>query len=102
MEKTNDQRWNEANSESMELSIVHVGRQFFMEQLMDDMIPVRSVASDDQMKAINAGVRLVLDCIDSYGYQIVGEDGVSINPPHEKVDFQLATLWDNYAAAINS
>lgn len=102
MEKTNAQRWNEANSESMELFVTHTSRQFFMEQLMDDMVPVRSVASPDQMKAINAGVRLVLDCIDSYGYQIVGEDGESLNPPHEKVDFRLATLWDNYAAAINS
>lgn len=102
MEKTTEKRWNESNDESMELFVVHTGRQFFMEQLADDMIPVRSVASDDQMKAINAGVRLVLDCIDSYGYQIVCEDGVSINPPHEKVDFRLATLWDNYATAINS
>lgn len=86
----------------LELAVTHMGRQVFMDQLADDMVPVRSVATPDQMKAINAGVRLVLDCIDSYGYQLVSEEGSSLNPPSESVDFRLAILWDDYAKTINS
>lgn len=88
--------------DTADLAVVHFGRQILMDQLNDDMVAVRSVASEDQMKAINAGVRLVFDCLDNYGYQIVGEDGESLNPQHETVDFSLTTLWDDYVTRINS
>lgn len=91
------------NQALMNMAVLGMGRQVFMDQLNDDMVAVRSVATPDQMKAINAGVRLVFDCIDNYGYQIVGEDGESLNPPIEtSVDLSLTGLWDDYVARINS
>uniref|UniRef100_A0AB39CCC4 Uncharacterized protein n=1 Tax=Pseudomonas phage RVTF4 TaxID=3236931 RepID=A0AB39CCC4_9VIRU len=84
------------------IASTHMGRQVFMDQLADDMIGIRAVATADQMKAVHAGVRLVFDCIDNYGYQIVGEEGDSLNPPHESVDFGMAKLWDNYVERVNS
>lgn len=86
----------------VDLAVVQFGRQVLMDQLNDDMVAVRTVASEDQMKAINAGVRLVFDCLDNYGYQIVGEDGGSLNPNHYSVDLSLTTLWDDYVARVNS
>lgn len=86
----------------IEIAVTHVLRQEFIDQLSDDMVPLTMVATPDQMKAVEAGVRLVFDAIDEYGYQIVAEDGHSLNPPNEEVDFRLTTLWDNYVDLVNS
>jgi len=80
----------------------HMSRQLLMDQLGDDRLAFRAVASADQLKAVNAGVRLVFDCLDNYGYQIIDENGESLNPPHEKVDFNLTTIWDDYVSRVNS
>lgn len=86
----------------MHVAGTHMSRGLLMDQLGDDMVPLTMVATPDQMKAVNAGVRLVFDCLDNYGYQIIDEEGSSLNPPHEVVDFSLTKLWDDYAARINS
>jgi hypothetical protein len=72
-----------------------------IEDRLDGLTEMASVTSD-AIECMRIGVRMVLDTIDECNMQLLDGGGVSINPPHEVVDFGLVTYWDSHCADINS